>query len=267
MKTIKFVTGKTNFSYFSIVTLFLAVFFFFTGPVFSQAVDIESVESFELIDRLLTMTGPGAPEIFNDLVIFTAPSEHRRVGIAFADEGFARVHWFRPLLVSRDLLEISPDEKKPVLHRDSGIKFHIQRIPEGVTEIQYRLIINGLWTTDPGNPVRRRDSTTGLSLSVLSIPFRENVPHPLNGPPGTLSFTFRGPPGETVTVAGSFNGWDPFMYELREGPAGTYYINIPLPPGRYQYVFYHRGRRLTDQFNSNRAFSRERTVASEIVLE
>jgi hypothetical protein len=266
MKTNKFGTSQAVFSRFSI-TLFLAVFFFFAAAGISRAVDMESVESYELIDRLLSLPGPGAPEIFEDMVIFTASSELRRVGIAFADESFARVHWFRPLFIARDPLEIPPGEKNPSRHRDSGISFHVHKIPEGATEIQYRLIINGLWTTDPANPNRLRDAATGLSLSTVALPSRNPVPHPLKGPPGTLSFTFRGPPGETVTVAGSFNGWDPFMYELREGPAGTYSIVIPLPPGRYQYVFFNRGRRLTDQFNPGRAYSREGAVASEIVLE
>ena len=51
---------------------------------FLHAADMESIESLELIDRLLSFTEPGAPEIFDDMVIFTASSSLRRVGIAFA---------------------------------------------------------------------------------------------------------------------------------------------------------------------------------------
>jgi hypothetical protein len=254
MKTMKFRT-------------FLAVFLFSVfATSLSHAVDIESVESPLIFDRLLSYSGPEAPVILDNMVIFTASSSLRRVGVAFADEGFSRVHWFRQLLVSRDPQDNPFDEKKPSPHRDSGIIFYVHQIPEGAAEIEYRLIINGLWTTDPTNPAARRDSSA-VSRSVIALPPTEAVPYPLNGPPGSLSFAFRGPPGETVTVAGSFNGWDPFMYELKEGPAGNYTINIPLPPGRYQYVFFHRGQRYLDPYNSSRIYARDGKAASEIVSQ
>jgi 1,4-alpha-glucan branching enzyme len=94
----------------------------------------------------------------------------------------------------------------------------------------------------------------------------EKTPDPLQGPPGSLSFSFRGPPGETVTVGGSFNGWDPFMYELSEGPAGVYSLTLPLPPGKYQYVFFHRGERFLDPYNFGRVYTKDGKVASEIVI-
>ena len=239
---------------------------FLLTAVFSYAVDIESVDSYQIFDRLLSFSQPGAPEIMEDMVIFTASSSLRRVGVAFADEGFSKVHWFRQLMVSRDPLEFTPGERKPNRHKDSGIIFYVHQIPEGTTELEYRLIVNGLWTVDPANPNIRRDSS-GLNRSVISIPVKETVPHPLKGPPGSLSFAFKGPPGETVSVAGSFNGWDPFMYELKETSAGNYSINIPLPPGKYQYVFFHKGQRCLDPYNPNRIYAKDGKAASEIVIQ
>jgi hypothetical protein len=247
------------------ISAFLALFLFYS-TVFSHAIDIESVDSIQVFDRLLHLSGPGAPEILDDYVIFTASSSLRRVGIAFADEGFSKVHWFRQLLVDRGPDDPPSNEKKPSPTVDSGILFHVYEIPKETTEIEYRLIINGLWTTDPANPNSRYDRVSGLTLSSITLPPRAIIPYPLNGPPGSLSFVFKGPPGETVTVAGSFNGWDPFMYELREGPAGNYSINIPLPPGRYQYIFFHRGERYFDPYNPNRTYSRDGRYASEIVI-
>ena len=234
---------------------------------FSQAIDIESVGSHEIIDRLLSLSGPGAPQIIDDMVIFTASSSLRQVGVAFADEGFSKVHRFRQLLVRRDPQDIPVDEKNPDLHRDSGIVFYVHQIPEGATKVEYRMIIDGLWVTDPVNPNTHWDSASGLSWSVLSIPQREVRPNPLKGPPGGLSFSFRGPPGETVSVGGTFNGWDPFMYELKEGPSGNYTLYLPLPPGKYQYVFFHRGQRYLDPYNPNRVYSRDGGAASEIVIQ
>lgn len=242
------------------------MWFLVAAAGFSHAVDVESVDSFELHNRLATISEPGAPEILDDLVIFTASSGLRRVGIAFADEGFGKVHWFRQLLIPREIREIPRSEKKPSRYKDSGVIFYVYQIPETAAEIEYRLIIDGLWTTDPANPNSRRDKS-GISLSYLAIPPKEKMPHPLNGLPEGLSFAFKGPPGETVTVAGSFNGWDPFMYELKEGPVGNYRINIPLPPGKYQYVFFHKGQRYLDPYNPSRIYAKDGKAASEIVIQ
>jgi hypothetical protein len=232
---------------------------------FSGAADLES---YQLIDRLLTLPGPGAPEVFEDAVIFTASSGLRRVGVAFAYEDFSRVYWFRQLLIPQDPLgaPIPPGKKVPDPYKDSGLLFYVHQIPKDLNELEYRLIINGLWTVDPVNPQTRRDTVSGLAWSVLSLPPRNPMPDPLNGPPESLSFSFKGPPGETVTVAGNFNGWDPFMYELKESPPGVYTLNLPLPPGKYQYVFFHRGERYLDPYNPRRIYSRDGTAASEIVI-
>ena len=234
---------------------------------FAFAVDIESVENFKVTDYLLSLKEPASPAFIEDMVVFTASSSLRRVGVAFADEGFHRVHWFRQMLINRDPVEVAADPKKISPYKDSGLLFYIHKATEGASEVEYRLIINGLWTTDPANPNMRRDSNSGLTWSLLALPPRQPDLHPLNGPPGSLSFVFRGPPGETVSVGGTFNGWDPFMYELREGPPGNYSINIPLPPGRYQYVFFHRGQRYLDPNNASRVYSKDGRAASEIVIQ
>jgi hypothetical protein len=225
-------------------------------------------ESYELIQNLLTLQKPGAPVIFEDFVIFTASSDLRKVGVAFAHENFSNVYWFQLLIIPQNAFEapIPPGQKEPNPYKDSGIQFYVYKVPENITNLEYRLIINGLWTVDPANSKTRRDPVSGLAWSVLSIPLRTHRPNPLNGLPEGLNFSFKGPPGETVTIAGNFNGRDPFMYELREGPAGVYNINIPLPPGIYQYVFFHRGQRYVDPYNSRRIYSRDGSAASEIEI-
>jgi hypothetical protein len=224
-------------------------------------------ETFALVDQLLRIHKPSAPVIVDDHVIFTADSSLRRVGVAFAHENFSNVYWFRPLIIPLDRLNeqfdplVSPDSLM-----DSGIQFHVQQLPSNLKELEYRLVVNGLWTVDPLNPQTSRDPVSGLALSVLRLPYRPLPPNPLNGLPEGLNFTFRGPPGEIITVAGNFNGWDPFMYELRENPEGVYGIIIPLPPGTYQYVFYHRGQRYVDPYNPKRIYARDGSAASEIVI-
>jgi len=225
-------------------------------------------ETFEMVDRLLKIREPASPVIYDNFVIFSAASSLRRIGIAFAHENFAKIYWYRPLLVSQDRADpiIFPGEKTPRKYIDSGVQFHVYQVPEYLQELEYRLIINGLWTVDPINPQTRRNPVSGLTMSILRIPDRTVRIHPHNSLPEGLSFTFEGPPGETVTVAGTFNAWDPFMYELKEGPEGVYNIILPLPPGTYHYVFFHRGKRHVDAFNPSRIFSFDGMAASEITV-
>jgi len=246
------------------ILVILACFIPFS-PVIANASDWET---YDLIDRLLTLKGPTAPIVHEDYVIFTADSSLRRVGVAFSHENFANVYWFRQLLVSQDPLNapIPPGQRVPSPTRDSGIKFHVYKIPEHLRELEYRLVIDALWTIDPLNSFTRRDQVSGLTMSVVQLPQRQTRPNPLNGMPDGLVFTYRAPPGETVTVAGNFNSWDPFMYELREGPEGVYSITIPLPRGTYQYVFFHRGQRFVDPNNPKRIYARDGSAASEITV-
>jgi len=224
-------------------------------------------ESYEVVNQLLSIHRPAAPVIVDDYVIFTADSGLRRVGVAFAHENFANVYWFRQLTIPQDRLSVQWDVViPPDTYMNSAIQFHVYQIPKNLRELEYRLVVNGLWTVDPLNPQTRRDPVSGLSLSVLSLPYRPITPNPLNGLPEGLSFSFKGPPGEIVTVAGDFNGWDPFMYELREYPAGVYSLTLPLPPGTYQYVFYHRGQRYVDPYNPTRIYARDGSAASQIVV-
>ena len=244
------------------IAILAFLFFFPTG--FLSSADVEEIESYELVERLLSLKSPGPPEIFGDLVIFTVPSSFRRVGIAFSNEKSSNTRLFRTLLIPMDPGELL--SASDTRHKDSGIAIYIHQIPEGASSIEYRLIINGLWTTDPANQNSRTDSS-GITWSVITFPARDIIPSPLKGPPGTLSFNFKAPSGEVVTVAGSFNNWDPFMYELKELIPGHYSITIPVPPGKYQYVFFHRGQRHLDPYNSRRIYTTDRNAASEILVE
>jgi hypothetical protein len=237
------------------------------------------IESYQFIDHLLNLSGPEKPDIYEDKVIFTASSHYRRVGIAFAHEGFARVYWFQKLMLPRND-ETSPEgqsNKKADPYRDGGLLFFIYETPENIRELRYRMVIDGLWTTDPLNPLRITDPASGLTHSLVSVP--SGTPSPAGSPaagqatgratstsPGTLQISYTAPPGERITLAGSFNGWDPFMYELRETKPGFYSLALFLPPGVYQYVLFYRGERILDPNNLNRVYTREGKPANETVV-
>jgi hypothetical protein len=226
-------------------------------------------ESYQFIDHLLKLPGPGAPELFEDGIIFTAPAAYRRVGVAFAHEGFSKVYWFQKLLIPKE--EVTEKElksgKEEDLYRDSGILFLVYTLPSTLRELEYRLVIDGLWTADPLNPLSRMDQQSGILRSTIRIPTQSLPPSTMDGPSGSLLFAYRAGPGEYITVAGSFNGWDPFMYELRETSPGSYSLTLPLPPGTYQYVFFHKGERVLDPHNFNRVYTKDGKAASEAIIQ
>jgi hypothetical protein len=227
------------------------------------AVDIGS---HQFIDHIRTISQPRKPEIFENGVLFTASSSHRRVGISFAHEGYARVHWFRQLLLPRDsadFIDVGRDIRRMDLNIDSGIKFHVEPIPPNIRNMDYRLIVDGLWMTDPLNPLSVT-GPSGVVESRVSLPERPTAA--IEAPPGSFRFSFRAAPGELVTVAGCFNNWDPFMYVLRETGPGLFTLTLPLPPGRYQYVFFHRGEQFPDPENPRILYTREGNIISEAII-
>ena len=237
-----------------------ALLIFIIGNI--GAVDIES---YQFIDYLRALSGPGRPEIYEDEVIFTAPSSYNRVGISFAHEGYAKVYWFKRLMIPKDRAELFENgkfqyDKDP--NKDSGLMFHHQAIPENSQNMDYRLVIDGLWTTDPFNPLTVT-GPSGIVESRVPLPAR-----PINSPamrPGTYRFTYQAPPGEIITVAGSFNNWDPFMYTLDESSPGFYTLTLPFPPGSFHYVFFYRGEQVADQ-TARRLYTREGRVVSEGIV-
>jgi len=240
-----------------------ALLIFIIGKIW--AVD---TESYQFIDHLRALSMPGMPEIYEDAVLFTAPSSFRRIGISFAYEGYAKVHWFRQLLVPRDPAELAAAGKNRYNQdplKDSGIMFHLQLIPENLKNMDYRMIIDGLWTADPLNPLTVSGSS-GVLESRVPLPVKSTAQRPGGTMPGSYRFSLRAPPGEYITLGGSFNNWDPFMYELRELSPGSYSLTLPLPPGSYQYVFFSRGEQFPDPVNPRKLYTREGRIVSELII-
>jgi hypothetical protein len=244
------------------------VIFIMLLPLIIGTIGALDTTSYQFINHLVNLKNSGVPEVMDDGILFTAPAAYQRVGIAFAHEGFSKVYWFQKLLIPDDAPNPQPEsdskQMPPVVYKDSGILFYPYTVPEGLESVEYRLIINGLWTTDPLNPNQRIDES-GLARSIAPMP---KVSRPLaqqTAPSGAVTFRFDAFPRETIYVAGSFNNWDPFMYEMKEKEPGHYELTLRLPPGTYQYVFFYRGERHLDQSNPARVYRDGRPVSQTIV--
>ena len=170
-------------------------------------------------------------------------------------------------MIPGDMAELAVAAKNPKNidpNIDSGIMFHAAPIPGNLKNMDYRMIIDGLWTTDPLNPLTVT-SPAGILESRFPLPEKPKTAAAAPDP-GTYIFSYRTLPGMTITVSGSFNNWDPFMYELRETSPGFYTLSLPLLPGRFQYAFFHRGELIPDPANPRSTYSREGRIVSEAIV-
>lgn len=169
----------------------------------------------------------------NKLILLYRPEEPTRfVGAAFAHEDFVTIHPFKI--------------------NEYDVFYLVLPLPEGISSLQYRLIIDGLWTADPSNKLAIRDQT-GISLSLFPVPETEtrDLSSPQIRAGRQVTFIFRGKSGERVYLCGSFNHWNPYLHQMKETPAGSgiYEITLPFTRGTYYYNFLYQGDIFTDPQN------------------
>jgi 1,4-alpha-glucan branching enzyme len=67
---------------------------------------------------------------------------------------------------------------------------------------------------------------------------------------GGVKFSVKAPDATLVTIAGSFNGWNPRTTELAKGTNGVWTIVLPIQPGvKYLYKFVVEGFYFADPDN------------------
>lgn len=188
------------------------------------------------------------PHIWNNTIFLTAkpPGNPRFVGVAFDYESYSLLHPF----------EIN----------ESGIYIFTSSAPER-KEIKYRLIIDSLWMADPLCPNNSKDQY-GIEVSSLYIddPLFVKVEGPQFDNSGLTNFSIRSIPDSTVSIVGTFNGWDPYMSPLRESSPGVFTTDIKLREGNYYYYFIVDGKKAMDPMNFSRAMNKEGEEVNKIEI-
>lgn len=62
-----------------------------------------------------------------------------------------------------------------------------------------------------------------------------------------MTFEYYAPLANRVSLAGSFNRWDPEACPLKKDRAGKWILSLSLPPGRYEYRYFVDGAWENDQ--------------------
>lgn len=240
------------------LTRFLAFSMLVIGSTsaFAKKADAqEEKDLYEYNNIVANITQAKCPQVLDTRIVFTAESGPRFVGIVFDFEDYKTVH---------------PFEKHTCRDIDGNITsetlFFVLDRPKDLTHIDYRLIIDGLWTEDPLNDNGRYDELSGLWLSCLDI--GEKIPEITgNLPEDGVKFIYRGESGLQVRLAGNFTSWDSWIYELKETSEGFYELTLPLPQGKYYYNYFIGMNSLVDKTNPDRAYSKDGRVSSVIVVQ
>lgn len=193
-------------------------------------------ETLSLHGHIASATAESLPVMTAGYLVFPYRGNqkpYRFVGIAFDYEGYSRIHAF--------------------VKNKKGTFVYYGKVPEGIKEFRYRLVVDSVWQHDTSNPIIEYDQL-GVRLSKFVLPetggaLLDKKAGPQFRADGTVDFYLKGEPNVYAFIMGSFNQWDPFMTPMKEISPGLYKVSLTLKPGRYYYNFLFNGKRMRDPNN------------------
>ena len=232
-----------------------ALFGVFLGlPLFAKDEAVKP-DTYEYDLTLSGIKNIGSPYVANGYIVFTAPVTANSLGIAFDFEGFRKIHYFKLRKNYGYEGEIT-----------SSFYFFITEMPKKVSRVCYRVIIDGLWTTDPQNENIFFNEKENYALSYVDLPPAAiEVTEKLDN--GMTHFVCHAESGKKIRLGGTFTNWDSWIYELKETEPGKYVIDIPLHPGTYYYSYYSGITSFLDETNPNRGYSTDGRIVSCITIK
>ncbi|MBQ4236068.1 MAG: glycogen-binding domain-containing protein [Treponema sp.] len=237
------------------IVLFLLSAVIYCQASFSDtAVKALPIDEADYTEIAATILDVQAPYVKGDYVIFTQKKGPRYIGIAFDFENFREIHQFQLKSRRNDTYEI-----------EDSLFFYILKLPKTVQSVGYRLIVDGLWTTDPMNPEKEFNAKSNAILSHVNA--RRTIPavtEKLEN--GKIRFIYTGQSGQQVRLGASFTNWDSWIYQLKEVYPGQYQIDLPLPPGTYEYAYYIGMKSYPDKTNPERCYTSDGKEASILVV-
>ncbi len=200
------------------------------------SIPLFALDSHLLDIRIKGIQQAGPPEYLGTQVLLSFQSDRsvRLVGARFAHEEYRIFHTY--------------------FRNEYDVFLLLLDVPKEVETLTYRLVVDGLWMSDPFNPRQMQDEF-GRSFSLFSLANRP-LPSPVSpriGSEGTVTFLFHSLPGRAVSVAGDFNNWNPFWNRLVETRPGEYRLSLRLPAGRHYYYYRVNGERVLDPINPETA--------------
>ena len=139
--------------------------------------------------------------------------------------------------------EFSNWSELPMSKDDSGTWSRTVRLKPGY--YGYKLVVDGEWLLDPGNPARKTiNDLEDSAVSVGGVVPSATGPGGANKIPVTFSFTDAN--ATSVHLAGEFNNWADNVdgkvtghteWLLKSDGAGNWTLTVPLAPGKYKFKY------------------------------
>lgn len=109
------------------------------------------------------------------------------------------------------------------------------------------------------------DIDNRMTVSSITFPPRRDIrTRVIDG--RYVNFVYVGKPRLRISVAGSFNNWDPFMYFLEETSDGIYELTLPLSKGTHTYSYFLGTEMKVDITNHERAYGSDGRAVSVLTL-
>lgn len=233
--------------FFTLISFFLINFNIFSAN--------SKIDSYDYSNLVISIKESASPQVLDNCIIFTQENVYRNAGIAFDFEDFKIIHPFQ----IRKTEDIDGNITNSVM-------FYILEKPENIDKISYKVILDGLWTTDPTNKNYFYDSQTGIRLSTLNIP-RSEKNYTEYTKDNSVRFVYNGEPGLTIRLAGNFTNWDSWIYTLNETRPGFYELSLNLPKGTYYYNYFSGFEKFYDKTNPERVYTQDGKVVSVLKVE
>lgn len=232
---------------------FLVLVLFFLASSSSLFADNLTHGELAIINKeIVARDRPVEPYMHEGILIFTFEPDYdvMYAGISFKHEKFKTVYPYRV--------------------NNRGIYYAAYKPPRGRQKIEYRLMVDGLWQTDPSNP-RAEVDPFGVKVSIVELSAGNSNVDSLTSPvieekTNMVTFTCSAPPDSNVSVTGNFNNFDPFMHIMQPEGSGVYQITVPVLPGRYYYYFIVNGKKVLDPFNKNKVYINDSVKVSTFTM-
>jgi len=204
-----------------------------SGSIFCEPFDTE------LHLETASIKHAAAPRVVgsNILLSYSAPPMSQSVSLALEHEDYRVLHRYQK--------------------NKHGVFVLSLPLPEGRRKIRYRLIVDGLWSTDPNAKTERDSRRFLVSYFLLETNSAAPAPGVKLLADGRTRFICQGNPGDRVFLVGDFNGWDPFLTPMPESPVypGVYSVTLTLPGEAKYYRYVLNGRETIDPANPKTARS------------
>lgn len=234
---------------------FLKIIFAFATLIFITSIPAFSQDGYSLSIHIEVseLKEAKSPVFIDNRILFTFSGGEkfiRRVAIAFETDNYRQVY--------------------PLLRNENNVFFITKEIPKKTTYLNYRLIVDGVWTEDPMN-TNGFLSPEGIKVSRIDIPvkYSDQAVSPLIGTDRNVRFVYKDISDKQVYLSGNFNNWDPFMLRMEEESEnpGTYSISLRMAEGNHYYKFVTDGVSIQDPNNSKKAYDSRGNAVSLISIQ